>query len=1070
MEASASMTTRPTVARVRGIATQDVDEAKAIIIEAIEQQRTPQEQCQEQWVPPRIEIIPSCHKQGELEALVDFLVLPERFSSLNTGSRNYTIVSFSSRVLVAMDTVLAHLKNIHERCGRATFSARRFWKLADYGEQLQRAIKVVRRHCLLEDRTLLEMTKAIMFFAVPHRGMDLEDMVSSLGETPEGPTAIHEINDWEKILGEFIKIVGHIKYLGSLNDLARPTVALVPAESAKLGLPKDIEVTFPVAQDHSSIVKFNNCYDETFRFVESRLEEVVLDVQTPLSQHEPQPLTIGNEERLAQDIQGSTGNFGPVVARQLLTHPQYSQESSKSMDAASQDEEHERRLIKALPELGKLFGRQELLDELDNVLSLNGKRPYEKHIYALYGLTGGGKTHIALEWVKRQLSTKPHRKIYWMKGHSQEVFEHSVGLMFPHNDSLYEDNDKVIGAGLRYNLEWRPSEDQGVSPTYTIQEVINNITQGVIIVTTNQYNLAKDAYDNHRVDALDPDASFKYLKASVSHYVPKEEDLEIRNKLAVNVLKLYGFLEHSNFSSWLLLSPKAKKGYYWNLYPEWFSDITDDTWNSLKEDLSNLFFVEVVGDRRGIPPSVHQFARDQAGDERSDYILLAISLVAASVPQSDEAGSWETSKQLLPHAEQCWKYLPEAKTIRQEDLAQFGNLFRQAGRYSEAIEMYGTVLASLSDSQSVRDEDKEFRASMLNNIGLAFLGNRDYARATMSFQKSREWRRSIHGVEDSYNALYNTGLVEKALGRLESAEQMFLNAQYLLDLEDDRQRLGQIELEKTKILNNLGEEQLERAELEQVLPDGTYLKALASEASYPKVIFARLNLAKVSIRQGMLPSAMDELDEISKSCTKAWGENHPQSMGIYTEVAIWYLEYGQRKNQVKSRSGDGALEAAASLCIQIKEFYQGRYGDYSDLTLRIELLLGIVQSAMDHSREAERIIRRVIQGHLTRGIKIRHSSDSDTEWMLDAHVHLALVLADQGRYQEATKALTYMIDRYDTPPLLFRQRLQYNKAIFFKAMVLLEDGHIEEASRILYELSTTEGVGRRVQRMAAVGK
>lgn len=214
----------------------------------------------------------------------------------------------------------------------------------------------------------------------------------------------------------------------------------------------------------------------------------------------------------------------------------------------SQDQEHKRRLIKVLPKLGKLFGRQGLLDELDDLIILNGKRPYEKHINTLYGLTGSGKTHLALEWVKRQLSTEPHRKIYWMKGHSQEVFENSVGLMFPHHNSLYKDNDRVISADLRSNriidsflaelnsskntgwvmvidnaVEWRLSANQGVSPTFTIQEIVDNLTQGVIIITTNQQNLAIDGYNKLKVGALDPDASLKYLKASISHYVPKEE-------------------------------------------------------------------------------------------------------------------------------------------------------------------------------------------------------------------------------------------------------------------------------------------------------------------------------------------------------------------------------------------------------------------------------------------------------------------------------------------------------------------------------------------------------------------
>lgn len=78
---------RPTVARVRGILAEGVDEAKTIVLDAIKQQQTPGEQ----WVLPIIEILPSCYSDEGFEALVDFPVLPECFSSLRTGSMNYTI-------------------------------------------------------------------------------------------------------------------------------------------------------------------------------------------------------------------------------------------------------------------------------------------------------------------------------------------------------------------------------------------------------------------------------------------------------------------------------------------------------------------------------------------------------------------------------------------------------------------------------------------------------------------------------------------------------------------------------------------------------------------------------------------------------------------------------------------------------------------------------------------------------------------------------------------------------------------------------------------------------------------
>lgn len=204
-----------------------------------------------------------------------------------------------------------------------------------------------------------------------------------------------------------------------------------------------------------------------------------------------------------------------------------------------------------MPRRDKFIGREALIEKLDKAINPEhtAARP-KKVIHILYGITGSGKTHLALEWVDRHRTANPSRRIYWMEGRSPEEFQVSMDDFFSIKDTdLNKDGQVDLNLRFRQSVDfmlaslnktsnfewimvidgvtgWQKSDNNNIANLYrSIQEILTNIDQGTIIITTYRMDLFKSGYDNTLVGPFQPMDSMLFLRKSISRpgYTPGDK-------------------------------------------------------------------------------------------------------------------------------------------------------------------------------------------------------------------------------------------------------------------------------------------------------------------------------------------------------------------------------------------------------------------------------------------------------------------------------------------------------------------------------------------------------------------
>ncbi|KAL7270570.1 hypothetical protein RUND412_006716 [Rhizina undulata] len=184
--------------------------------------------------------------------------------------------------------------------------------LADYKQQFLMQIAQIRRSedSLVEAATrkgkieafkdvgneyLVAATCAVMFFGTPHRGILMEDLRKMLEDDIHSPRVglLDEIENslnLEPSLNEFIKLAEDFKIVSFYERIQTPEVkktsehgwkrtgdykTTLDTDSALLHLSKLLEETIPVDSDHTSMVKFEDNLDTTYRYVVERIAKYV---------------------------------------------------------------------------------------------------------------------------------------------------------------------------------------------------------------------------------------------------------------------------------------------------------------------------------------------------------------------------------------------------------------------------------------------------------------------------------------------------------------------------------------------------------------------------------------------------------------------------------------------------------------------------------------------------------------------------------------------------------------------------------------------------------------------------
>ncbi|KAK5463020.1 hypothetical protein LTS15_002732 [Exophiala xenobiotica] len=186
--------------------------------------------------------------------------------------------------------------------------------------------------------------------------------------------------------------------------------------------------------------------------------------------------------------------------------------SSKSPPGTKCEPDTKRTLRGQLPSPWDFHGREQELATIAMHLDRGRQTLFEKSVLVLSGLSGAGKSQLALAYVKKQLAEDPKREIFWINGRDKRTFEASIvdivgdkrKSQISAETQVTEDTDKVITEIVESFIEqlnlpgntgwlmvvddvtiWNP--DAGLSENSAeLNCYLDRIHHGSLLITTNR--------------------------------------------------------------------------------------------------------------------------------------------------------------------------------------------------------------------------------------------------------------------------------------------------------------------------------------------------------------------------------------------------------------------------------------------------------------------------------------------------------------------------------------------------------------------------------------------------------
>lgn len=425
------------------------------------------------------------------------------------------------------------------------------------------------------------------------------------------------------------------------------------------------------------------------------------------------------------------------------------------------------------------------------------------------------------------------------------------------------------------------------------------------------------------------------------------DELEKANWKAAKLLMLFGYLDHRDL--WIDLCRNCTG----ETLPEWLRQIGSlKNFHDYYASMRNLSFVETKPNGRErdqfyeIHPAIHEFARWKARENEEEYVRAAISLVAAKVPRSTDKDFLQIARRLEPHADQCKIYMEQGRggpSMDVLELEQFGNLFRQVGRYSEASRMYRVILNSLKAEDTPDAVTFEMAARIENHLGLVYHAQRQYGLALRAYERSHLRQLNLARKDDDslMSTHYNKGRALLMLGRLEEALQTLLKAAAhfsrllpptssdIHDIDSSDKTKSQIYF---RILNDVGEIYLRKGNVDQA--EKNFRTAFQGHTKvlhkmHPVTFAVRLNIGRVCVERSRFATAYKIFEYIIVTYTEWWGRQHTETMRAVAELAESHLRHAKMKRLMGDR-GDWELAMASDHWSEVQSFHQETFGPNSD--------------------------------------------------------------------------------------------------------------------------------------------
>ena len=174
---------------------------------------------------------------------------------------------------------------------------------------------------------------------------------------------------------------------------------------------------------------------------------------------------------------------------------------------------------------------------------------FDKTVLILSGISGVGKSQLAAAYVKQQLSKKPRREIFWLRGRDKKSFENSIIEIYldpaqpqvSNVTQLTEDTDRQSKELVNSFLQdlnrrghtgwlmvlddvtlWAEDEASTNDDDINLNCYLNTIQRGSLLVTTNRQNWPSSHENVLQVQGLDDTASVSLLKSKLHGYFTRD--------------------------------------------------------------------------------------------------------------------------------------------------------------------------------------------------------------------------------------------------------------------------------------------------------------------------------------------------------------------------------------------------------------------------------------------------------------------------------------------------------------------------------------------------------------------
>ncbi|KAK0725411.1 hypothetical protein B0H67DRAFT_641836 [Lasiosphaeris hirsuta] len=858
-----------------------------------------------------------------------------------------------------------------------------------------------------DDRQLTKAVYGIVFFGVPHDGMDTSSLIPMVGDSPNRPLvdSLSHINslilniqqqEFHTALGsegdseivcfyETVESPTAVQGVDGKWSMTGPPITLVTKSSATHCRPWENgpEHVCAVARTHSDMVKFGP-QDHEYDKVRERLKG------------------LAKRASVAQRrIQGSNVKF-------LVPY-------NCNLD---------------------FVGRSEILKSLEQQLGHSRRQGAIKPRprVALHGLGGIGKTQIALAYVYRLRETCPEVSVFWVHASSAERFRQSYASIaqecqVPSYDDPKMDMLLIVKKWLERKDcgKWlmvidnaddtqvffsQPAEptNTGISnPDSNLARYLPECAHGVILTTTrNKQTGSRLTYGKGFIDVgrMDEDESDQLLRAALNGVSTTSVELSALSSrleyLPLALVQATAFMQENTISvgDYLQLLNKSDQNLVDLLSGEFETVGRDsgtpravaETWILSFEQIQqqDAFTGEILSlmslfDRQAIPSKFLYNKLQQGGEPTTEIQLTkALGVLKAFSFVTEDKDHKLDMHRLVQLVTRKWLV---NKGTMQRFTGQALLAVSQAYPYGnyENRTVCGAYLphayAVLESGDTGLKDERAARASLLHCVA-GFFSYQGRWKDAEKFQfKAVKWRKEVLGDKhpSTLSSIANLASTYRNQGRWKEAETLEVQV-----MEMRKKVLGDEHPSTLTSMNNLAstywnQGRWKEAETLEVQVMEMYKKVLGDE--HPDTLTSIANLASTYRNQGRWKEAETLEVQVMEMRKKVLGDEHPSTLTSMNNLASTYWNQGRWKE-------------AETLEVQVMEMYKKVLGDEHPDTLTSIANLASTYRNQGRWKEAETLEVQVMEMYK----KVLGDEHPDT---LSSIANLASTYRNQGRWKEA---------------------------------------------------------------------